>query len=161
MLIDFLDNQWDVHCIGCSIAARTMIPPGGMIAQNDSFCLHQDPEVPIPGFLIVSSRRHIRTLNDFTGEEHSGFSDQLRHGRSLLAHLPDIQNVTIIQEERTSHFHCWLFPWYAWMTDVFGKDSLDHIRSITAHAKEHLTTPDHIRSILDTVEQLKSESAAT
>jgi diadenosine tetraphosphate (Ap4A) HIT family hydrolase len=146
------------ECIGCAIVNGDLDPPGGIIDQTDTFVLHHDPEVLIPGFLIVAPRRHIRSLNDFTKDEHTDFNTLLLRGRSLLSTLPNIESVTIIQEERSSHFHCWLFPWYPWMTERFGGNSLDHIRSINAHAKEHLTTPDQIRSILETVEQFKTTS---
>lgn len=59
---DFLGNQWDCDCLGCSIGNGSIIPPGGIIKTTNHFVLHQDPEIPIHGFLIVASRDHIKLM---------------------------------------------------------------------------------------------------
>ena len=154
-ITDILDNVWDVGCIGCAIASSKMVPPGGMIAENDSFYVHQDPEIPISGFLIIGSKRHVQSVTDLTEKEYTDFASLLYRSRRLLELLPDIQSVTLIQEERSAHFHFWLFPWQGWMIEKYGSHSLSHIRSIMTYAKTHLRTPILTRSILEEVNLLR------
>jgi len=155
-ITDILGHVWNVDCIGCAIAATTMNPPGGIIAENDSFYVHQDPEIPIIGFLIIASKRHIQSIVDLTQKEYVDFSSLLLHSRSLLSLLPNIQSITLVQEEHSTHFHLWLFPWYDWMIEKCGGKSLTHIRSIMACAKTAFNTPLQMQLILNGIECLKN-----
>ena len=58
--IDFLGNEWIYECMGCSIAKGEIKIPGGTIYEGKHTILGADPEIPIPGFLIVNVKRHIR-----------------------------------------------------------------------------------------------------
>ncbi len=156
---DILKQEWDVKCIGCAMGAGDMIPPGGIIAENGACYVHQDPEVPLKGFLIVASRRHVQSIADFTSEEYADFSALLRLSRNALRPIPGILSVTLIQEETSGHFHLWLFPWYQWMVDQYGSTSLSHIRPIMASLRKDGTTPDQVREILDAVKILKQHAA--
>ena len=158
-ITDILDNVWHIDCIGCAIANSHMSPPGGVIEANDAFYVHQDPEVPIPGFLVIGAKKHVKSISEFTEKEYADFTALLYRSRKRLECLPNIHSITLIQEERSQHFHFWLFPWHNWMIEKYGKPSLDHIRSIMAHAKAHLKTATQIQSILNMVEHLKRESA--
>ena len=152
---DFLGQTWDINCIGCAISQSQMIPPGGIIGENDSFYLHQDPEVPIAGFLIIGSKRHVQSINQLTEAEYSDFNSIVWRGRKLLGGMPDIQSVTIVQEERSAHFHLWLFPWKAWMIERYGKNSLEHVRAIMADAKTAKNAPESKEDVMEAVEMLK------
>jgi hypothetical protein len=65
-----------------------------------------------------------------------------------------INEVTVIQEERSGHFHIWLLPRYNWMTDKFG-NSLNSIREMMNYSKENLKTKDNIEEVLFVVSKLK------
>ncbi len=152
---DFLGNVWDIDCMGCAIGASVMVPPGGIIAENDSCFVHQDPEVPLEGFLIISPRRHVQSLTEFTAEDYADFVALMRFSRNALRLISDIHSITMIQEEESAHFHLWLFPWYEWMINQYGSVSLTHIRPIMASAKQTLNSPQQIQSILEWVEHLR------
>jgi diadenosine tetraphosphate (Ap4A) HIT family hydrolase len=66
---DFINNEWSCKCIGCSIGSGEVVPPGGIITETKNFVLHQDPEVPIKGFLIIASKKHIQSISQITPEE--------------------------------------------------------------------------------------------
>jgi len=66
---DFMNNEWNCECIGCSIGNGEIVPPGGIIADTKNFVLHQDPEVPIGGFLIIASKKHIKSISELSLEE--------------------------------------------------------------------------------------------
>ena len=51
MTRDFLGHEWTYDCMGCAIADGSMLPPGGFIKQTEHFVVHQDPLIPLPGFL--------------------------------------------------------------------------------------------------------------
>jgi hypothetical protein len=69
--------------------------------------------------------------------------------------MAEIRSVTVIQEERSPRFHMWLFPWYDWMIQEHGGPSLDRIRPIMKHAKEHRGTPQQVQSVLSWVERFR------
>jgi diadenosine tetraphosphate (Ap4A) HIT family hydrolase len=155
-IIDIQSREVECQCLGCVIAAGELAPPGGLIAETASFVLHQDPEVPIKGFLIAASKRHIRSLAEMSREEAQELFDLVYRARLALRRLEDIQAVTIIHEERSSHFHLWLLPRYAWMDAKFAH-SLTSIREMMRDAKENRKTPAVVQEILACVELLKKE----
>ena len=144
--------------MGCAIAAGEFTPPGGFIAETASFILHQDPEVPIKGFLIVASKKLIQSLAEMSLEEVQELFGLVYRARQALQRLVDIQAFTLIQEERSAHFHLWLLPRYAWMDGKFAH-SLTSIREMMQSTKENRKTPEAVQEILAGVELLRKEIA--
>jgi len=157
---DITGHPWHTECMGCDMGRGTLNPPGGIILANGSCYLHQDPEVPLEGFLVIGTRRHVQSLDQLSVGEHADLSSLLRHARRLMALVPDLHSVTLVQEERSTHFHLWLFPWYQWMIDRYGGVSLDHIRTIMADAKAEVTSPTQIERVLRWVERLRSAAGS-
>lgn len=153
---DFINNEWSCKCIGCAIGTGEVVPPGGIIAETKNFVIHQDPEVPIKGFLIIASKKHIQSISQITPEESSELFDLLYRARLTMKNTGYINEVTVIQEERSGHFHIWLLPSYDWMTDRFG-NSLSSIREMMNHSKENLKTKDNIEEVLLVVNKLKDD----
>jgi diadenosine tetraphosphate (Ap4A) HIT family hydrolase len=158
-IIGLQNHEIECECVGCAIAAGELTPPGGIIAETANFILHQDPEVPIKGFLIVASRRHIRSMMEMSGDEAQELFSLVYRARLALRRLGDIQNVTIIQEERSSHFHLWLLPRYAWMDAKFDH-SLATIREMMRYAKENCKTAEDVQETLAGVKLLRKEITA-
>lgn len=151
---DILDNEWQCNCIGCSISTGEVIPPGGIIRETENFILHQDPEIPIKGFLIIASKKHIKSISQLSHEESQELFDLVYKARHALESIDDIKEVSIIQEERSSHFHLWLLPRYQWMDDICI-NSLSTIREIMNYARENCKTTKYINEILMTVELIR------
>lgn len=151
---DFLNNEWTCKCIGCSIGSGEIMPPGGIIAETKNFVLHQDPEVPIKGFLIIASKEHIKSIAQLTQEEAAELFDLVYRARLAMNNIVDITEITIIQEERSGHFHLWLLPRYEWMKDKF-ENSLSSIREIMSYSKENLKSKDNLEEVLFVVDKLK------
>ena len=80
--------------------------------------------------------------------------DLVYSARLAMKNITDIKEVTIIQEERSEHFHLWLLPTYEWMTDKFG-NSLSSIREMMKYSKENLKTKENIEKVLLVVSKLK------
>ena len=147
---DILGKEWNCKCIGCSIGKGEIIPPGEIIMNTENFVLHQDPEIPIKAFLIIASKKHIKSLSEFTSEESQELFALVYRARRALKSIKDIKEVSIIQEERSGHFHLWLLPRYEWMDKKF-ENSLSTVREIFFYAKDNYKTEENIADILATV----------
>jgi diadenosine tetraphosphate (Ap4A) HIT family hydrolase len=151
---DILNREWTCQCIGCAIASGEVLSPGGIIAETKNFRLDQDPEIPIKGFLIISSKSHIRSISQLSSEESRELFDLVYRARIALNNIADIKEVTIIQEERSGHFHLWLLPRYEWMNEQFT-NSLSTVREIMAYSKNNLKSEENIENILLEVEKIR------
>ena len=67
----------DTGCIGCDIVNGKVNIPGGIIHSGRSVVLAADPQIPIPGFLIITAKRHFQSFADLTKEERSEIGDIL------------------------------------------------------------------------------------
>jgi len=106
-------------CIGCSIASGDFAQ-AGKVYRSELFDVHQDVEISLPGFVIMSTIRHITSVREFTGDEQLEFSQIVPRIRQAQ-YKCGLQNVYLFQNEDTAdHFHLWMFPIYDWMRP-FGK----------------------------------------
>jgi len=151
---DILNNEFEVECIGCALADKSFVPIGGIIKETENFILHQDPEIPIKGFLIIASKQHIKSIAQLSKSQALEFFELCYDARKALLSFDDITDCNLIQEER-GHFHFWIFPKYKWMNDLF-ENSLSSLRPIMKYAKENLKTEQNINEIETHVERIKS-----
>lgn len=153
---DFTGTKKEVECIGCAITEEGK-DVAGYVVETDLFHAHQDHEVPIPGFVILSTKRHIKSVDEFTDEEASDFIDLVRKIRKAQREVLGIGTAYLVQEEDTQdHFHLWLLPRYAWMNDVekFGQ-KVGSARRVLQHAKTHMKTPEIIAEVKEAAEKLR------
>jgi diadenosine tetraphosphate (Ap4A) HIT family hydrolase len=129
---DFLGNEWDIDCMGCAISEGTMLVPGGFIKRTQYFCVHQDPLIPLPGFLVIASMRHIQSISDMEEDEYENLSKLIRDAHHAIKEVTRTEHLTLIQEESSVHFHLWFFPWTEGVVKRYGKPSLPKIREIMA-----------------------------
>ena len=127
---DFLGTERDIDCMGCAIREGSMQVPGGFIKQTRHFFVHQDPLIPLPGFLVIASKRHIRSIIEMNDEEYEELSDLVRETRRVINETTQIKHLTMVQEERSVHFHLWFFPWTKEVIERYGEPSLTKIREI-------------------------------
>ena len=130
--IDFLGNEWEVDCVGCAIARQSMQVPGDFIQNAQFFCVHQDPAIPLPGFLVIGSKRHIQSISQMEGIEYEELAKLIRATNEAIKKVTRVESLTIIQEESSKHFHLWFFPWTPDVVERYGKPSLTKIREIMA-----------------------------
>jgi diadenosine tetraphosphate (Ap4A) HIT family hydrolase len=104
-------------CIGCAVVSGSM-PAGGNIYRSERFDAHQDIEIALPGFVIVSTVRHLVSIRELTGEEQIEFAQIVSRIREAQFQC-GLENVYLFQnEDTTDHFHLWMFPVYEWMTGL-------------------------------------------
>lgn len=109
-----------------------MAVPGGFIQRTQHFCVHQDPLIPLDGFLVIASRRHIRSISEMRDAEYEEFSKLVRDVQLAIKEVTKVEHLTMVQEESSIHFHLWFFPWTQRVIERYGQPSLTKIREIMA-----------------------------
>ncbi len=150
---DILGNEIKSECVGCAIVRGEVNLPGGIIYDGESIILAADPEIPIPGFLIITSKRHIQSFAELTADERTEIGNTIAIAERAIKDLKIAETVTLVQEERSKHFHIWIFPNQEWMLEKFGY-GLQYLRDINAFAKDNASDAD-IENVIRTAEEIK------
>ena len=153
---DFLGNEWDIDCMGCAISNRSMSVPGGFILKTDHFCVHQDPLIPLPGFLVIASLRHIQSISEMHESEYNELSRLIRIVHQAIKEVTKIEYLTIVQEESSIHFHLWFFPWTRGVIEQYGQPTLTKIREIMTEYKKHSVSETEWRKLQKSIEKIKT-----
>ncbi|MDR2902752.1 MAG: HIT domain-containing protein [Lactobacillales bacterium] len=124
-------------CLGCYMVNN----PGALgdyllpIYQDDLVLLTQDVECPVPGFYILSTKKHVSSITELTPEENAHLMDVLYKVRLAMKNILGIDQATLIQEEKEDigHLHFWLLPvWDAAFNPRVGKNNIyDYIRGFS------------------------------
>lgn len=120
-------------CPGCAFAKHQFEIPCKMAYENDNFTLSQDWELPIPGFFVVSPKRHVEKLSELTDEERNEMFAIVNQTVSILREGNVCENFEYVFEEKPHrHLHVWIMPRHKWM----GKDIITNIGTIFDYAKK-------------------------
>ncbi|MFH0711961.1 MAG: hypothetical protein V1889_02530 [archaeon] len=132
-----------------------MLFPNEKIIVTENFDVHQDWDVPIPGFFIVASVKKRVSLLDFDDDERKEFFELVFKLRKGMKEVLGINEVYFFQDESTHHklFHLWIFPRYDWM-DKFG-DKIQSIRPIIEYSKCEMTDEKNISEVKDAVQKMR------
>ena len=152
---DFLGNELSFDCMGCAIVNEDIAIPGGPVYRGEHCFLAPDPEIPIPGFLVLNARRHANSFAELNLDERREIGDVLARAEIALKELGATKEITLVQEERSAHFHIWIFPVQPWMVERFGS-GVSTLREVAAYAKTH-ATPETIQKVLDTAAQVREK----
>ncbi|MBK9927617.1 MAG: HIT family hydrolase [Anaerolineales bacterium] len=152
---DFLGNEWDGDCMGCAISEGSASVPGGLIKRTQFFLVNQDPLIPLPGFLVVASTRHIRSISEMDDFEYDEFSKLIRDTHRAIKDVTRIESLTIVQEERSNHFHLWFFPWTQNVIERYGQPSLAKIREIMADYKTRTIDESEWKELESSITKIK------
>ena len=150
---DFLGKAQSFECMGCAIANKQIDVPGGLIYAGEHVVLAGDPEIPIPGFLIINAKRHIVSFSEFNQSERHEVIDVVACAEKALRELGIAKEVTVVQEERSKHLHVWIFPYHDWMSERFGK-GIKYLRDISEYARAH-AEPEATARTLDAIEKVR------
>jgi diadenosine tetraphosphate (Ap4A) HIT family hydrolase len=157
-IIDIYNNKNEVGCLGCAINSGEYKVPCGLICSTEFFGVNQDCEIPIPGFIIVSSKRHIHSIDRFTKEEQKDFISLIVRLRRGMREVLGINQIDIIVAElpgrREDHFHLWLYPVTKEAVEKFGT-GIKQVKPMMNYAKENLKTPENIKKVEEFVEKLR------
>ncbi|MCK5149493.1 hypothetical protein KAJ87_01035 [Candidatus Pacearchaeota archaeon] len=154
----FEGEEKDIECIGCALQKGIIKFSTGLIYEGKYFEVRQDYELPIEGFFIISSKRHIIGFADFTENEQKEFIEILCKLRKIMREKLKIKYVEIFMREHTikskkapSHFHIGLLPKYDWMKKF--KDT----KQIFEYAKEKRKTKKNLEKIKKIANKVKKE----
>lgn len=126
--------------MACEIASGAYAPPGDIIFQTEDYVVHQDPYVAIPGFFIISLKRHIFSVDKMTVVEQSAMGNVIAVTGELIKKTTNVEMITLLQEDkvREGHLHIWVFPWHNYILKEFDY-TVAKLREIIAHYKTDMT----------------------
>jgi diadenosine tetraphosphate (Ap4A) HIT family hydrolase len=67
-------EEKEIECIGCAIQ-KGEIKNIHKILETNNFSVEQDFEIPIPGFIILASKKHIKGIENLDEKERKEFID--------------------------------------------------------------------------------------
>ena len=156
-LVNLVGEKVEVkECLGCEIVKVKLDAFGGILYNGEYFTLTQDFELPINGFLIITSKRHITKYIELTQMERLELQDIIFKALKILEENNIAEEYNVILEEKAYHFHVWLMPRHKWMIDKFGK-VLKNIKPIQEFAIKYMKTKENIELIKNTCELIKRE----
>ncbi len=157
-VVDLTGNSQPLNgCLGCEIISGNIKPFGGILYKSKNFCVTQDLELPIEGFIIISSIRHVEKLNQLNDEERTELISLAIKITDILTDNDICNDFNLILEEKPNvHFHMWVMPRHQWMQEQFGK-VLKNIKPIQDYAINNMRTPENFAKIQSTCNLLKTE----
>ena len=147
---DFLGKTWRFNDMGIAIINKKLTPPGGILYDGKYLVINQDPAVPIPGFIVITLKRHINSYNLLSKEEKIEISNLLYLIEKIEKELNISKEFTIVQEDRCPHFHIWIFPDENWLSNEFPR-GIEKLREMFKISKERVTE----ETINETIEVTK------
>ena len=151
-IIDFGD------CMGCTIAKsfEENTPISGQVIKTNNFNIAQDSELPIDGFIVIGSNRHICSINEMTCEEKHELIVLIDEVIANLKELNVCQQYNVIWEEKEgNHFHVWLMPRHKYLLEAMGTNPIKKIGELFDYARNKLRTKENLNKVFDTIERLK------
>ena len=145
------------QCMGCGLINGEFEPFGGLIYKSKNFNIAQDVELPIDGFLIISTNRCINKFSELGNEEVEELGKLIKTVLSILENNKIAEEYNIIFEEKPGvHFHVWLMPRHKWMIEKFGK-VIKNIKQIQEYSIENMKTPVNLNMIYNTCSLVRNE----
>lgn len=158
VIVDMANKEWEINgCMSCEIADGNLVPFGGILYRTDNFAVMQDVELPINGFIVIASIRHLEKFTELTEDEQIELTKLINKTLNILRNNGVAEEFNIILEEKKNyHFHIWLMPRHKWMIEKFGK-VLKNIKGIQEFAIENMKTKENLQDIMKTCELVKRE----
>ena len=153
-MVDFGD------CMGCTIAnsfsGKSEVL--GQVIKTKNFNIAQDSELPIDGFMVIGSVRHIKSINEMTMEEKQELIILIDETIRALKNIGVCSEYDVVWEEKEgNHFHAWLMPRHKYLLDAMGTNIIKKVGELFDYAKNNLRTQENLNRVFDTIEKLKKE----
>jgi diadenosine tetraphosphate (Ap4A) HIT family hydrolase len=144
----------EVECLSCAITGGVVNPAGGVIYEDEYFHAHQDVAYPIPGLVILASKRHFYCMDELNHDESQRYMDLIRRIREAQRKELSIEHVYYFyNEDTTHHFHLWMVPRYEWMKE-FG-NSVESLRPALLHARNSMNDDENVSYVIKCIEKLR------
>lgn len=146
-------------CLTCDILNKKT--PAEIIYQNEFVIASHCINTSIPGYLILSPKRHITTFGDLTHDEYKTLISVTELLVKSLNEISEIKKVYLLSfGEDTEHFHYHIFPRYDWMLDledIYHNGILDGARLFSEAIKKYKSSCStlniQIKQIVDHIKQ--------
>lgn len=146
----------EVECLSCALVNGLIEPEGGIVMETEHFHAHQDVAYPIPGLVILASKRHLKTLDELTESERLDYITILSEIRKAQRDVLGIESVYYFyNEDTTHHFHTWMVPRYEWMYE-FGR-SVESVRPVLLHARNEMNDEVNMQCVRQAISALTEE----
>lgn len=152
--IDILGKEIEFECLGCDIANHKLIPPGDFVYDDGFINVSADPVIPIKGFMVLGIKKHIKSMNELSSDERNRVLKVLNKTVEIIKKVKISEEVLVLQEERSKHFHIWIVPIHAWMERF--KKSVFNIKEIVQYAKDNFGEKEK-QELLLAIENIKKE----
>ena len=125
-------------CPGCAYARHEFDLQCGIAYENERFILTQDWELPIPGFFIISPKRHLERVEELSQEEKNEIFNIADKTIKILRKNKICDRFNLILEEKDGkHLHIWIMPRHNWMYNL-SDGIINDIGKIREYAKKSL-----------------------
>lgn len=146
----------EVECLSCALVNGLIEPEGGIVVETEHFHAHQDVAYPIPGLIILASKRHLKCLDELTEAERLDYITILSKIRKAQRDVLGIESVYYFyNEDTTHHFHTWMVPRYEWMYE-FGR-SVESVRPVLLHARNEMNDEASVQRVRQAISALTEE----
>lgn len=146
----------EVECLSCALVNGLIEPEGGVVVETEHFHAHQDVAYPIPGLIILASKRHLKSLDELTEAERLDYITILSEIRKAQRDVLGIESVYYFyNEDTTHHFHTWMVPRYEWMYE-FGR-SVESVRPVLLHARNEMNDEANLKNVRQAISALTEE----
>ena len=146
----------EVECLSCALVNGLIEPEGGIVVETEHFHAHQDVAYPIPGLVILASKRHLKTLDELTESERLDYITILSEIRKAQRDVLGIESVYYFyNEDTTHHFHTWMVPRYEWRYE-FGR-SVESVRPVLLHARNEMNDEMNMQCVRQAISALTEE----
>ena len=139
-------------CLACAIARGEARPPGGVVWRADGFVVHgvADPS-PLPGWLVLTSERHVRAFDDLAHHELSRLGPlAARVARAQRAALGAEHVYAFALGDVLRHFHLHLVPRFPGTPErLRGRRCFDATPGEARPADENEAAAAAVRQVLE------------
>ena len=156
-MINYCKEEFEFNdCPACAYAKHEFCLPCGMAYEDDNYTISQDWKLPIPGFIVVSPKRHIEKFNELSDNERIEIFKIVDKIIEILINNDICDRFNVICEEKEKrHFHIWIMPRYKWMSDLVGNIT-ENIGKIFSYAENNLSTKENVEKIQEITNLIRS-----
>jgi diadenosine tetraphosphate (Ap4A) HIT family hydrolase len=151
-----------MSCLTCKIIEGLINPPGGIIYRDDQVIVNHILDINIPGYVILSSLRHVTALEQLDLQELNRLFTIMQSTTQKLKHVLSVDKIYICSFcEETEHVHFHLFPRYVWMLnikDAYTDEKVDAAKLFSSIRNKYQTNIDQVSSnekIIEVVNYLR------
>ncbi|NRF92497.1 diadenosine tetraphosphate hydrolase [Paenibacillus frigoriresistens] len=144
----------EVECLSCALTGGLVELTGGVIYEDEFFHAHQDVAYPIPGLVILASKRHFYCMDELTDDESFRYIELVKKIRDAQRKELGIDYVYYFyNEDTTHHFHLWIVPRFEWMKQ-FGK-SVESLRPALLYARNEMNNEENMKYVIESINKLR------